>query len=202
MKEIWKDIKGYEGHYQINKIGECKSLARTFLDTMGRKHIMVEKILRPFISKEGYSNFILSLNDKRSTHKAHRLVAQAFLDNPYDLPNVLHRIESMPSNDCVENLFWGTPQDNTADMIKKGRQAKGNKHPLFGKKGADVPNFGNKHRTKRLVEQTNAKSVLDTETGISYLGVKAAAAAKEISYHTLKNKLCGFRRNNTNLIYV
>lgn len=197
MIEIWKDIKGYEGHYQINEIGECKSLARTCLDSIGRKHVTAEKILHPFINEDGYSDFILSLNGKRSTHKAHRLVAQAFLYNPYDLPQVLHKIESMPSNDCVENLFWGTPQDNAADMVKKGRQAKGIKNANFGKKGESSHAFGRKG-----VLHPRSKIVLDKETGIFYECAREAAEAKNIGYQTLSSKLAGGIKNNTSLIYV
>lgn len=101
MTEIWKDIKGYEGIYQVSSRGKVRSFH------FG-KNI---KILR-FSIRGGYANVILYKNKKRKTFSVHRLVAEAFIDNPNDLPEVNHKDEDKLNNQ-VENLEWCTPKYNS-----------------------------------------------------------------------------------------
>ena len=100
MKEIWKDIKNYEGLYQISNLGRVKSL------WYGR-----EKILIPVKLKNGYLRVILCKNGILKTYYVHRLVAEAFLDNPNNLPQVNHKDENKQNNN-VENLEWCTNEYN------------------------------------------------------------------------------------------
>ena len=95
MKEIWKDIEGYEGLYQVSNMGRVRSLK------WGKV-----KFLKPTANKYGYLR--LYLRKDNSLKKAlliHRLVAQAFLPNPDNLPMVNHKDEN-PSNNIVSNLEW------------------------------------------------------------------------------------------------
>lgn len=71
MNEIFKDVPGYEGLYQVSNLGRVKSL-----------HYQKEKILKPSEQKWGYLNVHLCKNGKRRTFKIHRLVAESFLLNP------------------------------------------------------------------------------------------------------------------------
>ena len=86
--EIWKDIKGYEGLYQVSNLGRVKSS---------------KKILSP--SKTEYLKVSLSKNGAQNTHYIHRLVAQAFIDNKSNLPFVNH-IDENKHNNNVNNLEW------------------------------------------------------------------------------------------------
>ena len=97
--EEWKDIKGYEGLYQVSNLGRVKSLPR--------KYAPKERILKPEIGKRGYPYVVFSYNKERKTLKIHRLVAETFIPNPDNLPQVNHKDENK-SNNCVENLEWCT----------------------------------------------------------------------------------------------
>ena len=100
MEEIWKPVKGYEELYQVSNLGRVKSLERIDCHGQPRK----EKILRYGINK-GYCYVTLCKNGKHTTFLVHRLVAEAFIPNPNNYPQVNHKDEN-PSNNCVENLEW------------------------------------------------------------------------------------------------
>ena len=97
MKEVWKDIQGYEGLYQISSLGNVKSLN---YNRTGK-----ECILKYGINTNGYLIVVLSKNGKGKTFAIHRLVAQAFIENPENLPCVNHKDENK-TNNCVNNLEW------------------------------------------------------------------------------------------------
>lgn len=97
MIEIWKDIKGYEGLYQVSNMGRVKSL--------NYKRTGVEQVLIPQNDKNGYTHIGLRKNNKKTTIKIHRLVATHFLSNPYNLPEVNHLNEDKSDNRVV-NLEW------------------------------------------------------------------------------------------------
>lgn len=93
-----KDIKNYEGHYQIDEVGNVWS-------------VKSKKFLKPGINECGYKYVILCKNGKRKNYKVHRLVAEAFIPNPDNLPQVNHRNEDKLDN-SVENLEWVSHIDN------------------------------------------------------------------------------------------
>lgn len=94
--EIFKDIKGYEGLYQVSNMGNVKSLNK-------RKG----RILKPQKDSDGYLQVNLYKQGKLKHHKIHRLVAQAFIDNPNNYEEVNHRDEDKTNNN-VTNLEWCT----------------------------------------------------------------------------------------------
>ena len=105
MKEIWKDIPGYEGIYIVSNFGKVKSLQRTRKGSYGSIRIVYEKILNHKIDKDGYHIVTLSKEGKTKCIGVHRLVAQAFLPNSYNFPMINHKDED-PSNNFVDNLEW------------------------------------------------------------------------------------------------
>ena len=102
MEEIWKDIPEYEGLYQVSNLGNIKSLEKS----KGWCKIK-EKTLKLRIDKDGYYRVILSKNSKPKMFLVHRLVAQAFIPNPNNLPEINHKNEIKTDN-RVENLEWCT----------------------------------------------------------------------------------------------
>ena len=100
-EEIWRPVVGYEGLYEVSNTGRVRSLDK--YDSMNR--FLRGRILRLFTDGLGYLRAQLYSNSKRKSFLVHRLVAQAFILNPDNLPQVNHRDEN-PSNDNVDNLEW------------------------------------------------------------------------------------------------
>lgn len=117
MKEIFKDIKGYEGLYQISNLGRIKSLARRKKARRNKAGIhytlpVTEKIMRLRPDKNfGYYYTNLSKNGKMKTHKAHRLVAEHFIPNPQNKYAVNHK-DGNKANNTITNLEWVTQSEN------------------------------------------------------------------------------------------
>lgn len=100
--EIWKDIKGYEGLYQVSNLGRVKRLLKT----------KPNRILKPVTGRDGYLQISLSKQNHYHTQRIHRLVASAFIENPNHYPVVNHKDEDV-TNNAAENLEWCTVQYNT-----------------------------------------------------------------------------------------
>lgn len=108
MEEIWADIKGYEGLYQVSNLGRVKSLAKI----VARGRLQGERILKPGIDKTGYQRVNLYKNGKHKRYSVHRLVLTAFkpVDNMNNL-DVNHKDE-VKTNNTLENLEWMTHKEN------------------------------------------------------------------------------------------
>lgn len=117
MKEIWKDIPGYEGLYQVSNLGRVKSLER-YKDNNGGLVKMPEKIMQGGI-RNGYVLVSLTKDGKRKSFSAHRLVAQAFIQNPEDKPTVNH-INGNKRDNRVDNLEWNTDLENIRHAFATG----------------------------------------------------------------------------------
>jgi hypothetical protein len=120
MIEIWKDIPGYEELYAVSSYARVKAYAKTRIMPNGGIKVYPERIRKPGIHYRGCFIVDLWKDGKQKTHKVHRLVAEAFLLNPDNLPCVCHKDDN-PANNNVENLFWGTMKDNMDDCQRKGR---------------------------------------------------------------------------------
>jgi hypothetical protein len=112
MKEIWKDIVGYKGLYQISNLGRVRSLPRKWVNT--------QKILIPQPNKQGYLLFGLNRCGKQKRVQAHRLVAIHFISNPNNLPEVNH-IDFNKANNQTNNLEWTSSADNTEHALRYGK---------------------------------------------------------------------------------
>lgn len=105
MEEIWKDIKGYEGLYMVSNMGNVKSL--------GFDKYHKGRILKPcFDGKKNYLFVGLHKDNKVKLRNVHRLVAEAFIPNPYNLPCVNHKDENKTNNNA-DNLEWCTIKYNS-----------------------------------------------------------------------------------------
>ena len=110
IAEIWKDVQGYEGLYQVSNLGRVKSLGR-FVDKLKCHYWQEEKILKPRKNHYGYLRFNLYKDGKTKTFSVHRLVAVAFIPNPENKPQIDH-INADKTNNTVNNLRWVTCKEN------------------------------------------------------------------------------------------
>ena len=127
--EVWKDIEGYEGIYQVSSLGRVRSLDRVYTMKNGRPYSRKGILMQLREEKHGYIEVKLCLQYKKKNHKVHRLVAQAFIENPHNLPFINHKDENKQNN-RVENLEWCTPLYNSNyGMCKTKISASHKNHP-------------------------------------------------------------------------
>lgn len=149
QQEIWKDIKGFEGLYQVSNFGRVKSirhLKTSYCGAMRKNHILATQDKGDF----RYKLVTLRVKGKSRSVGVHRLVAEAFLPNPQNLPVINHRDEN-PSNNHVDNLEWCTQRKNVLysmalhDRLRKEKPQRNRdkERPIcaFTKDGAFVGRF-------------------------------------------------------------
>lgn len=142
--EIWKDIKGYEGLYQVSNLGRVKSLSRKIRDYRGDKaRTIKETVLKP-LSRNNY--YIVHLtNNKRKQYSIHRLVAEMFIDNPENKPYVNH-LDYNTKNNVVTNLEWCTQRENVQYSRENMKHRKNVTHSNTGEKYISFRKSTNKYR--------------------------------------------------------
>jgi len=120
MEEIWKDIEGYEGFYQVSNLGNVKSL--------NYAHRGYQKNLVPKCNNSGRLWVELIKYGARKPMLIHRLVAMAFIPNPCNLPQINHKDEN-PKNNAVDNLEWCTNKYNVQYTVDR--------HPEWFRRGGN-----------------------------------------------------------------
>ena len=128
MEETWKNIKGYEGLYQVSNTGRVKSL--------GNRKTRKEKLKSTRNDTNGYEKVDLCKNGKIKTFYIHRLVAQAFIPNTNKFKEINHKDENS-SNNKVENLEWCTRRYN----VNYGSRNKKASDTQMGNKGKVIKQF-------------------------------------------------------------
>lgn len=134
MQEIWKDVVGYEGLYQVSNLGRVKSLSK--FHCTSKNHFSLgywskEKILKPIVGVRGYLYVTLyDKNKKQKSKRIHQLVAQAFISNPNNLSFVNHKDENVKNN-VYSNLEWCTAKYNCNYGTRTQRIAVKNNKPIL-----------------------------------------------------------------------
>ena len=117
MEETWKQITGADAYYEISNLGRAR--IREHNDENGR--VVKCKLITPYMNSSGYLQYVIKYDGVRKKKYAHRLVAEMFIENPYNLAEVDH-IDDDKTNNCVDNLQWITRQDNMRKMFEtRGR---------------------------------------------------------------------------------
>jgi len=118
MEEIWKKIKGYEEYYEVSNLGRIRSLDRLRWNGRGYQK-QLGAIKRQTVNNMGYYVVGLSKDGKNTLFLVHRIIAEAFIPNPKNLPLVNH-IDGNKLNITLENLEWSTHAKNNAHAIESG----------------------------------------------------------------------------------
>lgn len=116
--EQWKDIKDFEGLYQVSNYGRVKSLYKPHM----RNQFMYDRIMKMTPNKLGYCNIHFKYKNKEYRKLLHILVAETFIPNPENKPQVLHKKAVLDGGtNRVDNLYWGTQKDNMNDRKNEGK---------------------------------------------------------------------------------
>ena len=184
-KEIWKDIKNYEGLYQISNTGRVKSLKRVVphknrWKSKTSKRIIEEKILKQNKTIHNYLFVQLYKNNKNQSNRIHRLVASAFIPNSQNKPCVNH-IDGNKNNCHISNLEWCTYSENSIHAFKTGLKKISNKQKerasLLGKKTGKI-------NIKKAIK-ANKKKIMCIETKETFNSLTEAAKAKRASMSSI-----------------
>lgn len=169
---VWKEVKGYEGLYLVSNTGLVKSLFR------------YKKILKPNITKNGYATVELFKKGNSKRICVHRLVAEAFLQNPKKLPQVNHKDENKLNNN-VSNLEWCTAKYN----MNYGEAAKTrhSKIDYSTKKRKETARKNGKAVNKAIVQLSKDNCIIAEYENIKKASVKLKINASHIS-ETCKGK--------------
>lgn len=151
--EVWKDIKGYEGHYQVSDLGRVKSLSRVVKSRVGVFGTKKEIILKTFKNGDGYLKYKLCINGKEKSVISHRLVANEFLENPFNKPQVNHK-NGIKDDNRVDNLEWVTSSENVIHSLANNLKIpqKGSEHGMSKLTEKEVLEIRAIGRTKTLKE--------------------------------------------------
>lgn len=167
--EIWKDIIGYEGLYQVSNFGNVKSLDRCV--PFGTNHRIVKsKILKPILSTSGYSKVALPKN-----LYIHRIVLTSFVGICDLKPHVNH-INGIKTDNRLENLEWVTAREN----LIHSKTVLGNVNYLKGKHGKDHPQSKKVIQINRMTGYviSNFDSIADAEKEVGVSGVSSSCIGK------------------------
>lgn len=134
MSQLWKKIQGFE-NYSVSDDGLIRNDSRN-------------KLKAQRVNKDGYNKVSIYENGNAHTFRVHRLVAEAFIDNPLQKPDINHIDGNKTNNNC-NNLEWVTKSENMIHAYNTGL-AKG--HPTYGMLGKKNPNAGRHGRPVRVLE--------------------------------------------------
>lgn len=163
--EVWKPVVGYENYYEISNYGRLRSFSRHTIDSRGRKSFHYGKIIKAAVSRCGYATFRISVECKLICVTLHRLVAEAFIPNPKNLPFVNH-LDENKLNNHVSNLEWITNVDNINYRDTQKRHSDSLRRVLRGRTYIVVQYDKN---GKELRTFRGKREILDA--GFSYDGV-------------------------------
>jgi len=140
LKEIWKDVKGYEGLYKVSNLGRVISLDRYRVDKNGVRYFLKGRIKKQTYTRGNYLFVTLYKDNKPWMARVNRLVALNFIENPLNLPQVGHWDDDKENN-RVDNLYWTDAVENCTHNDRHIKVGEKNSKPIIGKKEGKVLKF-------------------------------------------------------------
>ena len=175
-EEIWKPIKDYEGLYEVSNLGRVKSL--------NYNRTGEERILKPYKNKRNYLKVNLSKNGKCKQFLVHRLVAETFIPNPDNKPEVDHIIPvSMGGTDEASNLRWVSSKENSNNELTKEHYSEAKKGKILSEE--TKKKMSEAHKGKN---NTKAKKVYCIELDKVFNSIKEAS--EELNFNSCNICLC------------
>jgi DNA gyrase/topoisomerase IV subunit B len=154
MKEIWKDIPGFENKYQASNLGRIKSLK-------DNHNKLRKKILFQASDQKGYLHVCLHIKNKGKTYRVSRIIAKLFIPNPENKPQVNHK-DGNKKNNNVANLEWNTGSENIKHAFANNlRTIQGENHPLHKLTKFDIEKIRNLNRDKTNWTQKKISEVFN-----------------------------------------
>ena len=186
---IWKPVKNYEGLYEVSDLGLVKSLDRVH-DLGNRKCLYRGKLMQARDNGMGYLRIKLSKNNKARRVMLHRVIAEAFIPNPFNYKTVNHK-DGNKKNNTISNLEWCTQKQNVKHAIKMGL--------------IDIEKL--KRRSSKIGKKTitkiaghNSISVFNTNTKTYYKSITEAASCNGLNRKKLSKMIHGKIVNKTSFI--
>ena len=165
MEEIWKDVVGYEGYYEVSSLGNVRSVSRMVRSRGRGMRLSPAKIRKQALSTKGYCQVGLSMNGVITTLSVHRLVAECFVLNTDSNKDQVNHIDGDKTNNIFHNLEWVNNSENALHAFKLGlRKPKGHS-------GIDVP------ERKRFVLSKRSEGYTNKEIS-EMLGVCAVTVSR------------------------
>lgn len=187
-QEVWYDALGFEGYYQYSNLLRFKSVNRTVMTCLGKFKNYKEKILKVGFRKKDYPLVTFCKNDKKTSIHVHVFFATAFIPNPENKPCVNH--DNGNKNDySLANLKWATYSENAQHAYDNKLRVglKGEKSPLYGKRGINAYAFGSKNGGARKVAIKGTNEVFGCiKDAANFLGVNFGSLRCSVS-RNLKN---------------
>lgn len=132
MMEIWKPIEGFEGFYEVSNMGNVRSKDRIVKHNFGGDKRVEGRILSQLTTPNGYKQVALWKDGKRKIFLVHRLVLLAFVGECPANMEVRH-LNSIPTDNRLENIVYGTHSENTIDTLKLGKGGRQRLNPFYVK---------------------------------------------------------------------
>ena len=199
--EIWRDIKGYEGLYQVSNYGRVKSIERKRWNRFD--YIATpERILKARVDKKGYIKYALYKNGKQKNINGHKLVIQAFIKNVYNKPQINHK-DGNKLNNKLNNLEYCTNRENQIHALEHGL-TKNKRRLKYYKQEARKCLDKYRNIAIKLAKEKNSKKVYvyDKNTNkLLYTFKSRREAQKELKVTHIGEYINGIRKNNKKYIF-